>query len=55
MTDKVPFDFDAAIAALRIWIDLGWRWGLLPFTVAAYFAGQFAGGRLRRLMRSAPE
>lgn len=38
----------ALIAALRIGIGLGWRWGLLPFTVAAYCTGQFVGGRLRR-------
>jgi len=39
-----------AIATLRVVIELGWRWSLLPFTIAAYFTGQFLGGRLRRLV-----
>jgi hypothetical protein len=42
------------IAALRLASGLGFQWGTLPVMLAAYFLGQFLGGRLRtRAMRSA--
>lgn len=36
------------IIGLRYALDLEWRLGALPFTVAAYFAGQALGARWRR-------
>jgi hypothetical protein len=36
------------IIALRYLLDLEWRLAALPFTVAAYFAGQALGARWRR-------
>jgi hypothetical protein len=33
---------------LRMAIGLGWRLSTLPLFVAAFFAGQFLGGRARR-------
>jgi hypothetical protein len=33
---------------LRHAIGLGWEWKSLPLFVAAYFAGQFLGGRMGR-------
>lgn len=36
------------VVALRWLFDLPFRWSTLPLFVAAYFAGQFAGARLRR-------
>ena len=36
------------IIGLRFALDLEWRLVALPFTVAAYFAGQTVGARLRR-------
>jgi hypothetical protein len=33
---------------LRWWAGLGFRWGLLPLFVAAYFGGQLLGSRLAR-------
>ena len=36
------------IILLRYTFDLDWRWGALPFTVAAYFGGQAVGARRRR-------
>lgn len=35
--------------ALRLAAGVGWRLGALPLFVGAFFAGQFVGGRLRRL------
>ena len=35
------------IAALRIYSGLGWRMATFPFLIAAFFLGQFVGGRLR--------
>lgn len=32
---------------LRFLVGLGWRLGALPVFVAAFFGGQFLGGRLR--------
>ena len=37
------------VIALRWLLGLPFRWSTLPLFVAAYFAGQFAGARLRRL------
>lgn len=34
--------------ALRLAIGLGWRLSTLPLFVAAFFAGQFVGGSVRR-------
>jgi hypothetical protein len=36
----------------RVLVGLGWRLGLLPLFVGVYFAGQFLGGRIRRLRNS---
>jgi hypothetical protein len=36
------------VVALRWGLGLPFRWGTLPLFVAAYFAGQFLGARLRR-------
>jgi hypothetical protein len=43
------------VIALRYVLGLPFRWGALPFLVAAYFGGQFVGNRLRtrQLNRSA--
>lgn len=40
---------------LRLWLGVDWSWAMLPLLVAAYFAGQTVGARLRRhrLSRSA--
>jgi hypothetical protein len=41
------------IAALRIYSGLGWRMATFPVLIAAFFVGQFVGGRLRnRLLTS---
>jgi len=37
---------------LRFLAGVGWRIRLLPLFVGVYFAGQFLGGRARRLRRS---
>jgi hypothetical protein len=36
------------VVALRIWLGIDWSWSTLPLLVAAYFAGQTVGARLRR-------
>ena len=36
------------VIGLRWFLDLPLRWSTLPLFVAAYFAGQLAGARLRR-------
>ncbi|HRP34609.1 MAG TPA: hypothetical protein PLI48_01885 [Gammaproteobacteria bacterium] len=33
---------------IREWLDLDWRLATLPLFLAAYFAGQWLGGRVRR-------
>jgi hypothetical protein len=33
---------------LRYWTGLGFRWTTLPLFVAAYFGGQYLGGRIGR-------
>ena len=35
------------VIALRFILGLPFRWGALPFFVAAYFGGQYVGNRLR--------
>ena len=40
------------IILLRFALGLDWRWAALPFTVAAYFAGQTIGARRRRATTS---
>lgn len=35
------------VVALRWAADIPFQWSLLPLFVAAYFAGQFTGARLR--------
>jgi hypothetical protein len=40
----VPF-----VIALRVVSGLGWQFITFPVLIGAYFAGQFAGGMLRRL------
>jgi hypothetical protein len=35
------------VIGLRFALGLPFRWGALPFLVAAYFGGQFAGNRWR--------
>lgn len=39
----IPF-----VVLLRFALDLGFAWQSYPVLIAAYFAGQFAGSRLRR-------
>lgn len=39
---------------LRLLSGLGWRLGTLPVFIAAYFAGQYLGGRLRRRRDARP-
>jgi hypothetical protein len=39
---------------LRLALGLPFRWKLLPFFVAAYFGGQFAGSRLRQRRGTQP-
>jgi len=38
------------VVLLRIVSGLGWRLSSVPVLVAAFFAGQFAGGRLRGVL-----
>ncbi len=40
------------IVLFRYAMDFDWRLAALPFTVAAYFAGQAVGARRRRLAAS---
>lgn len=35
---------------IREWLDLDWRLTTLPLFLAAYFSGQWLGGRMRRGM-----
>lgn len=35
---------------IREWLDLDWRLATLPLFLAAYFSGQWLGGRMRRGM-----
>ena len=37
------------VAAMRLVSGLGWQWKTFPFFLLAYCAGQFIGGRLRRV------
>ena len=41
------------VAGLRIASGLGFQWSTFPVIVAAYFAGQFLGGRIRARFRPA--
>jgi hypothetical protein len=45
----VPF-----VIGLRVLAGLGWRLSTVPVLVAAFFTGQFVGGRLRRFWNSRP-
>jgi hypothetical protein len=36
------------VVALRIYSGLGWRFAAFPILIAAFFLGQFIGGKLRR-------
>ena len=42
------------VIALRFALGLPFRWKMLPFFVAAYFGGQFAGSWLRRRRGAQP-
>jgi len=44
-----------AVIALRLLSGLGWRLATFPILAGAFFCGQFAGGRLRRLLRGRSE
>ena len=35
------------VVAARLLLGVGFRWATIPVLVAAFFAGQLAGGRLR--------
>lgn len=35
------------VFVIRHWLGLDWRLASLPLFIAAYFAGQFLGGRVR--------
>jgi len=37
------------IILLRVWLDFSWRW--IPLTLGCAVLGQFAGGRLLRLLQ----
>jgi hypothetical protein len=39
-----------AVIGLRFFSGLGWRLATFPILVGAFFCGQFAGGRLQRLI-----
>lgn len=39
--------------ALRSLVGVGWRMRLMPLFVGAFFAGQFLGGRARRVPEAA--
>jgi hypothetical protein len=43
----VPF-----VVACRFILHLGWHFSTFPLLVGAFFAGQFAGGKLQRLIGS---
>jgi hypothetical protein len=43
----VPF-----IIACRIFLHLGWHFITFPILIGAFFAGQFAGGKLQRFLES---
>jgi hypothetical protein len=43
----VPF-----VILCRIFLGLGWQLSTFPILVGAFFAGQFAGGKLPRLLGS---
>jgi hypothetical protein len=36
----------------RIYMELGWHFSTFPILVGAFIAGQFAGGKLQRLLGS---
>jgi hypothetical protein len=38
------------VVALRVFSGLGWRPVSFPVLIGAFFLGQYAGGRLRRLL-----
>jgi hypothetical protein len=40
------------VIGLRVMLGVGWKFRLLPLFLAAYFAGQFLGGRSRSLVRA---
>jgi len=42
------------VIALRFALGLPFRWKMLPFFVAAYFGGQFAGSRRRAAQPNRP-
>jgi hypothetical protein len=41
----VPF-----VVACRFFMHLGWHFSTFPVLIGAFFAGQFAGGKLQRLI-----
>jgi hypothetical protein len=43
----VPVPF---VVACRFILHLGWQFSTFPVLIGAFFAGQFAGGRLQRLI-----
>jgi hypothetical protein len=40
------------VVACRIFIGLGWHLSTFPVLIGAFFVGQFAGGKLQRLIDS---
>lgn len=36
------------VVGVRLWLDLGFGWSTVPALMAAFAAGQWLGGRLRR-------
>ncbi len=43
----VPF-----VSACRIFLHLGWHFITVPILIGAFFAGQFAGGKLQRFLET---
>ena len=39
------------VVGLRLALGVGFNWDTLPLVAAAYFTGQFLGGRLRQVQR----
>jgi hypothetical protein len=40
------------VIACRLFLGLGWHLITFPILIGAFFAGQFAGGKLQRLVES---
>lgn len=43
------------VIAVRFMADIGFHWSTYPLLIGAYFAGQFAGGRIHRYLKKKQE